>query len=90
MSNQAMEPPRTERLNERQEVLRVLDRAYQDQTFWKELMGNGSALLEEVRLSSAAKAAIMSGDLNWLRENVGELSAEQLLFVNKRLERESW
>jgi DNA-binding NtrC family response regulator len=79
-----------ERLIQRQEVIRVLDRAYQNKTFWQKLMETGSEALQDYRLSRTAKAAIVSGDLNWIRENVGELNEQQLLFIYKRLEREAW
>ena len=79
-----------ERLIQREEVIRVLDKAYQNQTFWRELMENGSEALKDYRLSRNAKAAIVSGDLKWIRENIGELTEDQLLFIYKRLEREAW
>ena len=79
-----------ERLIQGQEVIRVLERAYQNAAFWRDLMENGSAALRDYRLSHSAKAAIISGDLNWIRENVGDLTEEQLLFIYKRLEREAW
>ncbi len=79
-----------ERLIQREEVIRVLDRAYQNQTFWRELMEKGSEALKDYRLSRTAKAALVSGDLKWIRENIGELTEEQLLFIYKRLEREAW
>jgi DNA-binding NtrC family response regulator len=79
-----------ERLIQREEVIRVLDKAYQNHTFWVELMENGSDALQDYRLSRTAKAAILSGDLNWIRDNVGELSEQQLLFIHSRLQREAW
>jgi DNA-binding response OmpR family regulator len=79
-----------DRLIQREEVIRILDRAYQNQDFWRELMENGSESLQNYRLSRAAKAAILSGDLKWIRENVGELTEEQLLFIYSRLQREAW
>ncbi len=79
-----------ERLIQKEEVTRVLERAYQNGEFWRELLENGSAALKDYRLSLKAKAAILSGDLEWIRKNVGELSDEQLVFIYKRLERESW
>lgn len=79
-----------ERLIQKEEVIRVLERAYQDESFWRALMENGSEALEGYRLSKKAKAAILSGDLEWIRKNVGELSEEQLMFIYKRLEREAW
>lgn len=79
-----------ERLIQKEEVSRVLERAYHDGEFWRELMENGSEALKEYRLSKKAKAAILSGDMEWIRKNVGEMSEEQLMFIYKRLEREAW
>lgn len=79
-----------ERLIQRQEVIRVLENATQNMNFWRELMEKGSEALQDYRLSSTAKAAIVSGDLNWIRINIGELTEEQLTFIYKRLEREVW
>ena len=53
-------------------------------------MEKGSEVLEDYQLSSEAKAAIISGDLKWINENVGELTQKQLKFILKRLEREAW
>ncbi|MBI4763707.1 MAG: response regulator [Deltaproteobacteria bacterium] len=79
-----------DRLIQREEVIRVLDKTYQDMDFWRELMENGSGALKDYRLSRKAKAAIVSGDLEWISTNVGELTEKQLLFIRKRLEREAW
>ena len=78
------------RLIQKQEVIRVLDRTSQDADFWRELMERGSDALEGYILSSRAKAAIASGDLNWIKQNVEELTEKQLRFIYKRLEREAW
>jgi DNA-binding NtrC family response regulator len=85
-------PPFTEeeRLIQRHEVVRVLDRTSQDLRFWRELMESHSGVLKDYRLSDEAKAAIFSGDLRWINENVGELTQKQLMFIYKRLEREAW
>lgn len=79
-----------ERLIQRQQVIQVLENASRHPNFWQKLMEEGSEALTGYRLSSTAKAAILSGDLNWIRENVGELTEEQLQFIYKRLEREAW
>ncbi len=79
-----------EKLIQKREVLAVLGRTAEDSHFWLDLMENGSLALEEYRLSSEAKAAIASGDLKWINENVGELTQKQLMFIYKRLEREAW
>ncbi len=78
------------RLIQKQEVIRVLDRTSQDTDFWRELMETGSDALEDYKLSLKAKAAIVSGDLEWIKQNAGELTEKQLAFIYKRLEREAW
>ena len=79
-----------ERLIQKREVIAVLDRASEELSFWHDLMEKGSTALEGYRLSQEAKGAIVSGDLNWIKQHVGELTKEQLKFIYKRLEREAW
>jgi len=88
----AVKAPATEEdiLIQKREVIQVLNRTWEDPTFWTDLMEQGSHALAEYRLSSEAKAAITSGDLKWINENVGELTQKQLMFIYKRLEREAW
>lgn len=78
------------RLIQKREVMRVLDRATKDAEFWDELMEKGSEALLGYRLTRQAKAAILSGDVEWIRKHVGQLSDEQLSLIHKRLEREAW
>jgi DNA-binding response OmpR family regulator len=79
-----------ERLIQKQEVIRVLERATQDTNFWTDLLEDSSSALKDYQLSSSARAAIISGDLDWIRKNVGELTKEQLQLIISRLEREVW
>lgn len=82
--------PTTVNLIQKQEVLRVLDRTNRDVMFARNLLEGDSSALKAYDLSWEAKAAITSGDLRWLRKNVGKLTDEQMVFVNKRLQREAW
>ena len=75
---------------QKQEDLRVLDRASRDNDFWGGLLEGSSNTLKDYQLSSSARAAIISGDLDWIQKNVGELKKEQLQLVLSRLEREAW
>lgn len=79
-----------EKLIQKREVMRVLNRTSDDTAFWTRLMESGAKALDGYRLSDAAKAAIISGDLKWLNTHVGELTQKQLMFIYKRLEREAW
>lgn len=78
------------KLIQKQEVLRVLNRASQDDAFWRDLLENGSAALTDYQLTNSAKAAIISGDLEWLNRNVGKLTEKQLRWIRARLEMERW
>ena len=78
------------RLIQKREVTRVLNRTVHDSDFWHELMETGSDALKGYQLSRQAKAAIISGDVEWLRKHVGDLTEKQLQFIYKRLEREDW
>ena len=79
-----------EKLVQKRQIIEVLNRTSEDEEFWRDLMEQSSEALEGYRLSSDAKAAILSGDLKWINENVGELTQKQLMFIYKRLEREAW
>jgi DNA-binding response OmpR family regulator len=79
-----------EKLIQKREVMRVLNRTSEDKEFWRDLMELGSDALRDYHLSLEAKAAIVAGDLKWINEHVGELTQKQLMFIYKRLEREAW
>jgi len=79
-----------EKLIQKREVTEVLNRTADDSKFWLSLMENGSEALKTYTLSSEAKAAILSGDLGWINNNIGELTQKQLMFIYKRLESEAW
>lgn len=65
----------------KREVLRVLNRTYEDKDFCRALKDMQSDVLETYKLSSAARTAILAGDLKWLNEHIGELTQKQLMFV---------
>lgn len=75
-------------LIQRREVIRAIETAARDKEF-EERLDRGNAL-DEYNLSDEAKAAVISGDLNWIRRHVGELNEEQLNWIYRRLEREIW
>jgi DNA-binding NtrC family response regulator len=75
-------------LIQKQEVIRAIDAAVRDRRFEAQLDEAGA--LNGYNLSDEAKAAVITGDLNWIRRHVGELSEEQLGWIYRRLEREIW
>lgn len=75
---------------EKREVIQVLERTTKDRGFWVDLLERGSLALGGYQLSNEAKGAIVSGDLMWIKEHVGELTEKQLRWILSRLEMESW
>lgn len=70
----------------KREVMRVLNRTSEDRDFRRALVDLQPEALETYKLSSEAITAILSGDLAWLNEHVGDLTQKQLMFVLSCLE----
>jgi DNA-binding response OmpR family regulator len=73
---------------QKREVFRVLNRTADDKSFWQDLMDMRTEALDSYKLSSQARSAILRGDLQWIIDNVGELTQKQLLFIFQRQENE--
>jgi glycine cleavage system H lipoate-binding protein len=75
---------RPEALNQdelKREVFRVLNRTSDDRDFYRTLINMQAEALEPYKLNPEAKTAILSGDLQWLNDHIGELTQKQLKFV---------
>jgi DNA-binding NtrC family response regulator len=83
-------PPEDQKVVHKEEVLRVLDRAGSDMEFVGALFLKGADALEEYRLTSAEKLAILTGDINWLEEHVGKLTEQQKRWLEQKLSAEIW
>ena len=75
---------------ESQEILRVLERAAEDDAFIAQLTYHGPAALQEYCLSSEAKAALLSGDVGWIEAYVGKLNRRLRTWLDCRLQQEIW
>ena len=71
---------------DRKQILKILDRAFRDDIFCTDLLERGEMILNNYTMSSEAKAAILSGDVNWIQKNVGELTSGQKRYFIHRLE----
>lgn len=72
------------------EILRVLNRAADDNGFIAELTYQGSKALEGYNLTTEAKAALVSGDIRWIESRVGKLDAWLCTWLDCRLQQEIW
>ena len=75
---------------ESEELVRVLERAAEDDAFIAQLTYHGSAALQEYRLSTKAKAALLSGDVGWIEARVGKLNRRLRTWLDCRLQQEIW
>jgi hypothetical protein len=74
----------------RDEVVRALKRAGDDPRFIAQLTHHDSYALRDYHLTPQAKAALLSGDINWLETHVGKLNERQETWLRCRLEQEIW
>jgi hypothetical protein len=72
------------------EILRVLERAANDPGFIADIADRGSRALRDYHLTLEEKAALVSGDIRWVEEHVGELTGNQCTCLNCILQREAW
>ncbi len=82
-------PERQEVVN-REEVIRVLERAAVDSAFVASLFSYGADALQDYQLTGAEKLAILTGDIQWLEGQLGPLSAAQKRWLEGRLSAEIW
>jgi len=82
--------PEDQRLVHREEVIKVLERAAEDTDFVTNLYYNGADALKEYDLTGPEKLAILTGDVAWIEEHVGNLTDTQKKWLNQRLTAEIW
>ena len=74
----------------RKEIIRVLERAAQDDHFIAQLTHHGHAALQSYDLSWQEKAALLSGDIRWIEARLGKTSRRLRTWLECRLEQERW
>lgn len=74
----------------RETIIAVLNRAAEDNEFAVRLSDVGSEALREYDLNMEEKAALVSGDVRWLRKHVGRLDGKLRAWPERRLQQERW
>jgi len=82
--------PESQEVVHKQEVIRVLERAAVDSEFVSGLFYDGAGALEDYELTGPEKLAILTGDVQWLENQVGPLTAVQKRWLESRLGAEIW
>ena len=76
--------------SEGEEILRVLDKAAEDNEFIAQLTHRGADALKGYQLIMEAQAALLSGDVRWIEEHVGKLDDRLRTWLDCRLQQEIW
>jgi DNA-binding NtrC family response regulator len=82
--------PEDQAIIHKNEVIRVLERAGHDNDFRRDLLQNGADALAGYELTRAEMLAIITGDIHWIEEQIGPLTATQKEWLEARLSAEIW
>jgi hypothetical protein len=74
---------------DKEQILKILNRAFCDDIFCIDLLERGEMILKNYTLSREAKSALLSGDIKWVKDNVGKLTNGQSRYLMHRLEMET-
>ena len=72
------------------EMLKVLDRAAEDDSFIAQLTYYGEQALQAYNLTWQEKAALLGGDIAWIEARLGRLDARLRTWLDCRLQQEIW
>jgi len=86
----AAQEPEAQAVVHKDEVLKVLDRAASDSDFIANLLYRGADALEEYDLTGPEKLAILTGDMDWIEDEIGTLTEPQKRWLEQRLSAEIW
>jgi len=86
----AAQEPEAQAVVHKGEMLKVLDRAATDSDFIADLLYHGADALEDYDLTGPEKLAILTGDVEWIEEQIGTLTETQKRWLEQRLSAEIW
>lgn len=76
--------------NSRRDMIKVLERAANDDGFIAQLTYEGSKALQGYNLTLEERAALLSGDIRWIEAKVGKLNDRLSTWLWCRLQQEIW
>ena len=86
----ATQEPEEQELIHKEEMIKVLERASSDSEFIANLLYQGADALEEYELTGPERLAVLTGDIEWIEEQIGPLTATQKRWLEQRLSAEIW
>jgi DNA-binding NtrC family response regulator len=86
----ARTPPEEQQLIHKDEMIKVLERAASDTEFLTHLLEYSTDALDEYDLTGPEKLALLTGDIEWIEEQIGPLKRSQRRWLNLRKSAEIW
>jgi len=86
----ATKPPEEQALIHRAEMIKVLERAASDREFFTNLLEQAADALDGYDLTGPEKLALLTGDIEWIEEQIGPLTPSQRRWLDLRRSAEIW
>jgi DNA-binding NtrC family response regulator len=86
----ATQAPEVQDLIHKEEMIKVLERAASDSAFFTNLLEYATDALEEYDLTGPEKLALLTGDVEWIEEEIGPLTRSQRRWLDLRRSAEIW
>ncbi len=80
----------TEKVIHKEAIVKILERAANNPAFIAQLTYQGSKALRGYNLTLEEKAALVSGDINWIEAHIGKLDERLSTWPRCRLQQEIW
>jgi len=86
----ATQEPEEQAVIHKEEMIKVLERASSDSEFIANLLYQGADALEEYELTGPERLAVLTGDIEWIEEQIGPLTPIQKKWLEQRLSADIW
>jgi DNA-binding NtrC family response regulator len=86
----ATQAPEEQALVHREEMIKVLEKAATDREFFTNLLELATDALDEYDLTGPEKLALLTGDVEWIEEQIGPLTKSQRRWLDLRRSAEIW
>jgi len=86
----ATQVPEVQDLIHKAEMIKVLERAASDSEFFTNLLEYASDALDKYDLTGPEKLALLTGDIEWIEEEIGSLTRSQRRWLDLRRSAEIW
>jgi len=86
----ATQEPEEQAVVHKEEMIKVLERASSDSEFIANMLYQGADALEEYELTGPERLAVLTGDIEWIEEQIGPLTPIQKKWLEQRLSADIW